>query len=174
MNYFELFSLLPSYDVDTALLAERYRELQRAVHPDKFANASEQDKRLSVQRTAQINDGFQTLKNPIQRAEHLLALKGLELSHESTTLKDTQFLMQQMEWRESLEEIKHSDDPDSEIAELYDSFEQYAKQITTDLKPLLVSEFEADHLQAAEQIRKLKFMAKLQDELTRVEDALLD
>ncbi|MCL1146725.1 co-chaperone HscB [Shewanella marinintestina] len=174
MNYFELFSLLPSYDVDTALLADRYRELQRAVHPDKFANASEQDKRLSVQRTAQINDAFQTLKNPIQRAEHLLALKGIEISHETTTLKDTAFLMQQMEWRESLEDIAHSGEPDDEIAALYDSFEQYAKQITAQLKVLLVSDLEAEHLQAADQIRKLKFMAKLQDELARVEDALLD
>ncbi|MGS0679812.1 co-chaperone HscB [Shewanella sp. 125m-7] len=174
MNYFELFSLPSSYDVDTALLAERYRDLQRAVHPDKFANASEQDKRLSVQRTAQVNDAFQTLKNPIQRAEHLLALKGLELSHESTTLKDTQFLMQQMQWRESLEDIRHCDDPDEEVAALYDSFEQYAKQITAALKALLLSDLETDHLQAADQIRKLKFMAKLQDELTRVEDALLD
>lgn len=173
MNYFELFSLSPSYDVDTAVLAERYRDLQRAVHPDKFANASEQDKRLSVQKTAQINDAFQTLKNPIQRAEHLLALKGVELSHESTTLKDTQFLMQQMEWRESLEDIADSDDPDAEVEALYDSFDTFAKQITAALKVLLVSDLEADHLQAADQIRKLKFMAKLQDELARVEDALL-
>ncbi|QQX81897.1 co-chaperone HscB [Shewanella sp. KX20019] len=174
MNYFELFSLSPSFDVDTAILAERYRDLQRAVHPDKFANASEQDKRLSVQRTAQINDAFQTLKNPIQRAEHLLALKGLELSHESTTLKDTQFLMQQMEWRESLEEISDSDDPETEIEALYASFEAFAKPITAALKVLLLSDLAAEHLQAAEQIRKLKFMAKLQDELARVEDTLLD
>jgi len=174
MNYFELFSLSPSFDVDTAILAERYRDLQRAVHPDKFANASEQDKRLSVQRTAQINDAFQTLKNPIQRAEHLLALKGLELSHESTTLKDTQFLMQQMEWRESLEEVSDSDDPEAEIEALYASFEAFAKPITAALKVLLLSDLVAEHLQAAEQIRKLKFMAKLQDELAIVEDALLD
>ncbi|MCL1048332.1 co-chaperone HscB [Shewanella abyssi] len=174
MNYFELFSLSPSFDVDTAILAERYRDLQRAVHPDKFANASEQDKRLSVQRTAQINDAFQTLKNPIQRAEHLLALKGLELSHESTTLKDTQFLMQQMEWRESLEEVSDSDDPEAEIEALYASFEAFAKPITAALKVLLLSDLVAEHLQAAEQIRKLKFMAKLQDELARVEDALFD
>ncbi|WOT06406.1 co-chaperone HscB [Shewanella youngdeokensis] len=174
MNYFELFSLSPSYDVDTAILAERYRDLQRAVHPDKFANASEQDKRLSVQRTAQINDAFQTLKNPIQRAEHLLALKGLELSHESTTLKDTQFLMQQMEWRESLEDISHSRDPEAEIDALYTSFDAFAKQITTSLKVLLLSDLESEHLQAADQIRKLKFMAKLQDELANIEDTLLD
>ncbi|MDB2386741.1 co-chaperone HscB [Shewanella sp.] len=174
MNYFELFSLSPSYDVDITLLAERYRDLQRAVHPDKFANASEQDKRLSVQRTAQINDAFQTLKNPIQRAEHLLFLKGVELSHESTTLKDTPFLMQQMQWRESLEELSDSDDPDLDIAALYDSFESFAKSITATLKVLLLSEVADDHLLAADQIRKLKFMAKLQDELARIEDTLLD
>ncbi len=174
MNYFELFSFTPSFDIDTAILAERYHVLQRAVHPDKFANASEQDKRIAVQRTAQVNDGFSTLKNPISRAEHILSLHGIDLSHESTTVKDTQFLMQQMEWRESLEDIAHSKEPDSLIAELYDSFSAYEKQQKQRLHELLLGCSESDLTHSADLIRKLKFMAKLQDELTRVEDALLD
>lgn len=174
MNYFELFSFTPSFDIDTALLAERYHVLQRAAHPDKFANASEQDKRIAVQRTAQINDGFATLKHPISRAEHILSLHGIDLSHESTTVKDTQFLMQQMEWRESLEEIAHSEDPDAHIAELYDSFTGYDKQQKQRLHELLLVCGEAELIEATDLIRKLKFMAKLQLELERAEDALLD
>ena len=174
MNYFDLFNVVPAFDIDTALLAERYRELQRAVHPDKFANDTEQQKLLSVQRTAQINDGYQTLKNPIRRAQHMLSLRGIELSHETTTLKDGAFLMQQMEWREALEDIQHSSDPQDSIDELYESFAAYESQLTVKLAELLVSEDTADALLAADQIRKLKFMAKLQDELARIEDGLLD
>jgi molecular chaperone HscB len=172
MNYFELFSLSPVYDIDTVLLSERYRDLQRAVHPDKFANASEQDKRIAVQRTAQVNDGYNTLKHPILRAEHMLSLKGIDLSHESTTVKDTQFLMQQMEWRESLEEIKHIEDPDELIDQLHHSFSDYRSQITLQMSQLIGSDEPKTLQDAADLIRKLKFMAKLQDELARAEDAL--
>ncbi|MGX9461577.1 co-chaperone HscB [Shewanella sp. A14] len=174
MNYFDLFNVVPAFDIDTALLAERYRELQRAVHPDKFANDTEQQKLLSVQRTAQVNDGYQTLKNPLRRAEHILSLRGIELSHETTTLKDGAFLMQQMEWREALEDIQHNSDPQSLIDELYDSFAEFESTLTKKLTSLLASEDKADALLAADQIRKLKFMAKLQDELARIEDSLLD
>ncbi|GGP46910.1 MULTISPECIES: co-chaperone HscB [Shewanella] len=174
MNYFDLFNLEPAFDIDTALLAERYRELQRAVHPDKFANDTEQQKMLSVQRTAQINDGYQTLKNPLRRAEHMLSLRGIELSHETTTLKDGAFLMQQMEWREALEDIQHSQQPQDLIDELYDSFSEFESSLSIQLATLLASNDQADALLAADQIRKLKFMAKLQDELSRIEDGLLD
>lgn len=174
MNYFELFKFSPAFDIDTAVLAERYRELQRAVHPDKFAHDTEQQKLLSVQRTAQVNDGYQTLKDPIRRAEHMLALRGIDLSHETTTVKDTAFLMQQMEWREALEDIRHSADPQESIDELYQSFAQYRATLTQLLTQLLHSGEDEDGLLAADQVRKLKFMAKLHDELTRVEDALLD
>lgn len=174
MNYFELFNLAPAFDIDTANLAERYRDLQRAVHPDKFAHDSEQQKLLSVQRTAQINDAYQTLKNPLRRAEHMLSLRGIELSHETTTLKDTAFLMQQMEWRELLDDINHATDPQDLIDELYDSFATYEKSLFSSLKELLNSDEQEANNQAADQVRKLKFMAKLQVELTRIEDALLD
>ncbi|WP_345852923.1 co-chaperone HscB [Shewanella algae] len=174
MNYFELFDLTPSFDVDTAELASRYRDLQRAVHPDKFANASEQQKLLAISRTAQINDAFQTLKDPIRRAEHMLALKGVDISHETTTVKDTAFLMQQMEWREALEEIGQSGDAQSDIDELDVSFAGYRKQVTELLRNQLHSSKEADAIAAADQVRKLKFMAKLQDELQRAQDALFD
>ena len=174
MNYFELFNFTTSYHVDMARLAERYRELQRAVHPDNFASDTEQQRLLSVQRAAQINDGFQTLKDPIRRAEHMLTHKGIDLSHETTTLKDTGFLMQQMEWREALEDISHTDEPEDLIQDLYDSFKDYRDDISTQLVALLASETQSDWMLAADQVRKLKFMAKLQDELARAEDALLD
>lgn len=174
MNYFSLFNFTPAFDIDTALLAERYRDLQKAVHPDKFANDTEQQKLLSVQRTAQVNDGYHTLKLPLRRAEHMLSLRGIELSHETTTVKDTAFLMQQMEWREAIEDIKHIASPQEQIDALYDSFDSAKKCLFTALGEHLLVNDAQHNLAAAEQVRKLKFMAKLQDELTRIEDSLLD
>ncbi|BDM63927.1 co-chaperone protein HscB [Shewanella sp. NFH-SH190041] len=174
MNYFELFDLPLSFKLDTGLLSDRYRELQRAVHPDKFAGGSEQEVLLAVQKAAQINDGYQTLKQPLRRAEHMLALRGLDISGETATVKDTAFLMQQMEWREALEDIGHSQQPEVLIDELHSSFSAYEKVMFANLAELLLSTSEPDALKAADDIRKLKFMAKLQDELARAEDALFE
>ena len=174
MNYFELFGFPVDYSVDNAQLSERYRDLQRAVHPDKFANGSEQEKLLAVQKTAQINDGFQTLKNPIRRAEHMLALRDLDISHETSTVKDRTFLMQQMEWREALEDIREQSDSHQAVDELRASFSDYQQQINSSLVEALVINSDDKNNFAADQIRKLKFMAKLEDELTRIEDALFD
>ncbi len=174
MNYFELFGFSVDYMIDKAQLSERYRDLQRAVHPDKFANSSEQEKRLAVQKTAQINDGFQTLKNPIRRAEHMLALRGLDISHETSTVRDRMFLMRQMQWREALEEVRDHNDPHQAVDELRASFSEHQLQINASLVKALASETVENNNFAADQIRKLKFMAKLEDELTRIEDALFD
>ncbi|WP_372870619.1 co-chaperone HscB [Shewanella sp.] len=174
MNYFKLFDFPVTFELNSAELAEKYRELQRAVHPDKFAAASEQEKLLAVSRTAMVNDGFQTLKDPILRAEHMLTLKGVDIRHETQTVRDTGFLMQQMEWREALEDIAHASDPHSEIEALYQSFGEFQQQVTARLKPLLISDNQDDWQAAADQVRKLKFMAKLHQELERAEDALLD
>ena len=174
MNYFELFEIPQNFDVDVAELAERYRELQKAVHPDKFANASEQQKLLAISKTAQVNDAFQTLKDPIRRAEHMLSLRGIDINNESTTMKDTGFLMQQMEWREALEDLRGSDDIETGIAELEGDFSQYRKQLLENLCKQLADDQASAAIVAADQVRKLKFMAKLQDELIRIQDSLYD
>jgi len=76
-NYFELFGLPNQFHTDLNALSERYRELQRVTHPDRYANASDQEKRIAMQGATLINEAFQTLKNPLQRAQYMLSLKGL-------------------------------------------------------------------------------------------------
>lgn len=174
MNYFELFEIPQRFDVDVAELANRYRELQKAVHPDKFANAGEQQKLLAISKTAQVNDGYQTLKDPIRRAEHMLLLRGVDIDNESTTMKDSGFLMQQLEWREALAELRDSDNIDADIAALEAEFTQYRQQLLDNLSKQLVDTQASSAMLAADQVRKLKFMAKLQDELTRIQDAMYD
>ena len=106
-NYFELFGLPVAYIVDTEQLAERYRDLQRVLHPDRYANATEQERRLSMQGATLVNAAFQTLKDPLQRAHYLLTLKGIEMDAQRETTRDSAFLMEQLELREELEAARH-------------------------------------------------------------------
>ncbi len=102
MNYFSLFDIKEQYDIDIDTLEQRYQLLQRMTHPDKFANASEQKKRMNMQKNTQVNDGYFILKDPVARGEHLLSVRGVELKSEQATIGDGEFLVKQMEMREEL------------------------------------------------------------------------
>lgn len=168
MNHFELFGLAETYNVDLAELQQRYRKLQQALHPDRFASASERDKLLAVQRTAQLNDAYQSLRNPIARAEYLLSLRGVDMQHEQKTLQDPEFLMAQMEWRERLETLSGDD-----FVAMDAAYQELAAQ-TQELQQALEEDLSAAaNESAAETVRKLKFMAKLRQELEEIEDNAL-
>ena len=107
--HFALFELQPSFNLDLDQLATRYRELARGVHPDRFADASEREQRLALEQSASLNEAYQTLKSPPKRARYLLALNGGELPLE-VTVHDPEFLLQQMELREELEDLQDSAD----------------------------------------------------------------
>src|SRR5437868_4529239 len=104
-NYFELFGLPVSFDLDLADLTERYRGLARTTHPDRFAGGSDQERRVAMQTTASINEAFRILKDPIARGRYLLELRGVRLNAESETVRDTSFLAEQIELREQLEDV---------------------------------------------------------------------
>src|SRR3990167_7950003 len=78
-NYFELFCLPVTYQVDLELLSQRYRALLQQVHPDRFVNASPQEQRLAVQYTGLVNDALDTLKSPIKRSAYLLKIHGIDI-----------------------------------------------------------------------------------------------
>lgn len=103
MNAFELLGFPPALDIDAAALAERFERLRAQFHPDRFSLGSALERRLAVQRAADINDAHATLADPLKRASHLLELLGAPLD-EAETLQDPAFLMQQMELREALDE----------------------------------------------------------------------
>jgi len=158
MNHFELFDLPAAFNLDAADLQQRYRKLQQTLHPDRFANGSQRDKLLAVQRTAQLNDAYQTLRNPLLRAEYILQLRGLDLAHEQTTLQDPEFLMAQMEWRERIAELNDWEEIDAALRELAVE--------SRDLQSELEQQINAEQNEAAaNSIRKLKFMLKLEHEL---------
>lgn len=158
MNHFELFGLPAAFAIDAAELQQRYRTLQQTLHPDRFANASQRDKLLAVQRTSQLNDAYQTLRRPLARAEYMLELRGVDLQHEQQTLQDPEFLMAQMEWRERLENLSTAAD----VAAAQTELDAEIKQLQTELEALIES---GDNDAAANVVRKLKFMHKLDREI---------
>lgn len=172
MNYFELFNIEPAFDLDLDLLASTYQKLQQLTHPDKFATASDRDRMLSVQKNAQVNDGFQILKAPLSRAEYLLNLRGLELQHEQKTLQDSEFLMQQMEWREQLEDISSANEPLADLDKLDKEIKQIIQNQLNLLEQQLSLSTELGNETSADIIRKLKFMYKLRKEIEHQEELL--
>lgn len=174
MNYFQLFNLPAQFDLDLTELGSRYLQLQRQFHPDKHAAGSERDRLMSVQQTANINDAYHSLKQPLLRAEHLLALRGLKISNEQRSFTDPMFLMQQMELREQLAEIDSANDPDAVIDDIERQLQQQKKQLLQQLSQALEAVTPEQDQLAADVIRKLKFFFKLQQELELIEQQLQD
>jgi len=148
--------------------------LQKQVHPDRFANASDQEKRLSMQKTSWINEAQTTLKDPVLRASYLLKLKGTDFSLENETTMDAAFLMQQLEMREQLEGIKNETDPLAAI----DEIAKQVKASTSEMMEAFKQSYENDQLdESREWIRKLQFMKKAKNEIdtltAEIEDELM-
>ena len=125
---------------------------------------------MAVQKAAQINDAYQVLKNPISRAEYILAEQGVEIRGEQQTMQDPMFLMEQMELREELEEIADSTDPESALFDFDSKVRKMYKQHLASVEQELDDGLWAE---AADRVRKLKFIAKLKNEIELVEDKLL-
>ncbi len=171
MNYFELFHLPPQFELDSATLAATYRQLQQQHHPDRVAAAPEGERLLAMQQASDINAAYQTLKDPLARAEYLLMLQGLDIRGEQQTLQDTAFLIQQLTWREELEELRDAADPQAGIPVFEQRICSEYNQLMLALQQALLAEQLAP---AADVIRKLKFVRKLREELGRLEDSLMD
>ncbi|EKZ8661786.1 co-chaperone HscB [Vibrio alginolyticus] len=170
MSHFELFGLPSQFKLDGSLLSSQFRELQKRFHPDNFATGSERDRLMAVQKAAQINDAYQVLKNPISRAEYILAEQGVEIRGEQQTMQDPMFLMEQMELREELEEIADKSDPESALFDFDSKVSKMYKQHLASVEQELDDGLWAE---AADRVRKLKFIAKLKNEIELVEDKLL-
>jgi molecular chaperone HscB len=172
-NFFELYDIPVAYEVDLEKVQQRHRDLQKAVHPDKFVNASDLEKRISMQQTSLINEAFNTLRQPVARAIYLLKLKGIDLNLENETTMDVDFLMEQIEMREALSSVSSRDDPLTEL-------DHFSGQIKDKMKNMMESfsdSYENEKLDdAREWIRKMQFMQKAKkevDELSaKIEDEL--
>ncbi|PJG85769.1 Fe-S protein assembly co-chaperone HscB [Conservatibacter flavescens] len=165
-NSFELFDLPVVFEVDLNLLSARYLALQKALHPDNFASKSEQEQRVALQQSAQINDAYQQLKDPILRAEAILAIGlGQEIDKENTT-HDLDFLMEQMALREQLEEIEQGHDE----AALEQFQQDLAEKNRLELTALSAEIASQNWSEVKLHIDRLKFVRKLHIEVERIEE----
>ena len=174
MNYFQLFALESQFEIDLANLSTIYQTLQKKVHPDRFAHASSQDKMLAVKKSTLINDAYQTLKNPLKRAQYLLELRGINMPSEQTSFGDVSFLMRQMELREMLDDVKQADDVDAAVFDVSQVFETEFQQLFNQVQVQLAENTPESNNLACDNVRKLKFYQKLHIELEKLEEQLLD
>jgi molecular chaperone HscB len=103
-NDFQLFGLAPRFAQDRAAIDARWKDMQKQAHPDKFAAHDAAAQRLAMQWSVRINEAYQRLKDPLRRAAYLCELQGFPIQAENNTAMPVDFLMQQMQWRESLDE----------------------------------------------------------------------
>ena len=173
-THFELFGLQQSFVLDRRQLDARFRELQRTVHPDRFASAGDLERRISAQHAMRINEAYQILKDPLRRGRYLLALAGIEFDDEHRTTRDTGFLMEQMELREALGEVRAAPDAFAALGAILDRIGQDNDALVAELTELF-QRGDADSLQAAgEALMKLQFFRRLQDEAVELEVTLED
>lgn len=170
-NYFEFLGLPETYQLDKQALSERTRELQKTLHPDKFAHLPDHERRMSVQYTAYLNEAVATLKSPLNRAQYLLSLQGEDTYSESSVQLDPMFLMQQMELREAVEDIADAADPDSAIENMYAEVAEQQQALREEFQKLYN---QADYAAAAMTVRKMQFIHKLERDVEALEDKLYD
>jgi len=174
-NFFELFSLPAGFEIDNSALSESYRALQREFHPDRFANADSTSRRQAMQMSAHINEAFETLKNPLLLSRYLLELQGISMNQETDTTSDAGFLMQQMEFREQMDEVETQADPLEAADKLRDAVQLENASLLKQFR----SEYEQNNFDAARQTwLKLQFYDRLLEQLSlleaRLEDELLN
>ncbi|WP_353168650.1 co-chaperone HscB [Providencia sp.] len=171
MDYFTLFGLTQNYAIDSEQLTQRFQDLQRQYHPDRFAASSEQEKMQALQKAATINAAYQSLRHPLKRAEYLLSLHGFDINNEQHTMHDTVFLMEQLELREELDNIENN----ANSLDLLVVFMKNVKKMQQDRNLLMVNELDAMQWEkAADTVRKLRFLDKLQQQAEQLEERLLD
>lgn len=164
-SYFELFGLQSAFNIDLATLENHYRKIQSESHPDRFVNATSAEKLKSMQMATLANEAYQTLKKPASRAKYLLGLQGIEAISETNTAMPADFLMQQMEWRETLEDAKAAKDI-AAIDNLLNEIQQETKSLNITLVALI--DEKQDYGSATDATRKLIFIDKVCADINKV------
>jgi molecular chaperone HscB len=165
-NYFDLFGLPATFRFDAAVLDGAYRQLQSEVHPDRFAGGSDAEKRVALQASARVNEAYRALKNPVQRAQYLLRMHGVEAVSETDTALPLEFLERQLERREQAAEAQAAGDVRTLSSLLAD-----ARAECQGLEDVLAQVLDDERAFAAArmQVRELTFLTKLAEDI----DAML-
>ncbi|MPN47218.1 Co-chaperone protein HscB [bioreactor metagenome] len=151
---FELFGLPRRFAQERAQLDARWKDLQRQAHPDRFAAEGAAAQRVAMQWSVRINEAYQRLKDPLKRASYLCELNGVSIGAEDNTAMPPAFLMQQMEWREALDDAAD----EAALDDLEDMVQGERKSALTRCEQLI--DVAHDYVGAAQQIRALMFIAR--------------
>ena len=163
-QYFNLFQLEPSFNIDTEALEQTYRALAARFHPDKFASASAFEQKQAVMMSSTINDAYRSLKGPIDRAAYLLKSQNIDADAPEHTSFSPEFLMQQMEWRETLMDAQMEQNHDAIRA-----LDQEIQEVQSNLYQDLQQAFEQqDYESAAQWVRHGRFLNKLRNEIASI------
>jgi len=163
-NDFELFGVPVRFAQDRQAIDARWKELQREAHPDKFAAQGAAAQRIAMQWSVRINEAYQRLKDPLKRATYLCELHGAPIQAETNTAMPVDFLMQQMEWREALEEATNP----QAVEEIASTVNQNGREQLSKLEQLI--DVQKDFTAASRQVRSLMFTERFASEV----DARMD
>ncbi len=163
---FELFDIAPRFALDANALDARWRALQAEVHPDRFAAEGAAAQRMAMQWAVRVNEAYQRLKDPLRRAAYLCELNGAPVNAEVNTAMPTGFLVQQMAWRESLDE-----------AGALPAVEALANEVAAHRREAIASlqatlDDQRDFTAAAQQVRALMFVERFASDVDQRLEAL--
>ena len=153
-NDFELFGLPQRFGQDRAAIDARWKELQREAHPDRFAAQGAAAQRVAMQWSVRINEAYQRLKDPLKRAAYLCELGGAPINAENNTAMPALFLMEQMAWREALEEAAG----EADLEALDDQMNRSRRETLRRIEQLLDEDGDAEA--AAQHVRGLMFIER--------------
>lgn len=163
-QYFTLFQLEPQFDIDTDSLEQNYRTLAARFHPDRFASASAFEQKQAVMMSSTVNEAYRTLKNPTDRAAYLLRQQGIDADAPEHTSFAPEFLMQQMEWRETLAEARGGQDQTA-LTALDKEISGAQQELWQDLREAFRRQQYED---AAQLVRQGRFLDKLKEEISNL------
>ena len=156
---FELFEIPAQFSQDSAVLASKWKDLQREAHPDKFAAQGVAAQRIAMQWSVRINEAYARLKDPLKRATYLCELNGAPINAHTNTAMPPAFMMMQIEWREALEEASTA----AELEKISDEAAQYERGQLSKIEQLI--DVNHDYTAAANEVRALMFVARFVGEI---------
>jgi molecular chaperone HscB len=165
-DHFELFGLPPRFAIDLETLERAYKDVQARVHPDRFASGTAAERRVAMQWATRANEAYTTLRSPQKRAAYLVERAGVPIDAESNTAMPPAFLMQQMEWREGLDEARGDA---LALAELRATMEGERSELLAAIERAIDEQH--DHAQAAALVRQLMFIDRFASEVGRADEA---
>ena len=165
-DHFTLFGLPPRFALDRSALDARWRALQGEVHPDRFTSEGAAGQRVAMQWALRVNEAYAVLKDPLKRGAYLCEMRGAPIAAENNTAMPAAFLMQQMEWREALDDARDVDDVDALLQQVTD----HRRIALTQLEKTL--DHDHDFTAAAQQVRALMFVERFAHDIDARLEAL--